>query len=63
MAYVDYSTKGMTYVPLRQIIDDFLIKSSKLENQLRTTSLAFSAFLESFEQIAYKACNTKGNIS
>ncbi len=25
MAYVDYSTKGMTYVPLRQIIDDFLI--------------------------------------
>ena len=25
MAYVDYSTKGMTYVPLRQIMDDFLI--------------------------------------
>lgn len=25
MSYVDYSTKGMTYLPLRQIIDDFLI--------------------------------------
>ena len=25
MAYVDYSTKGMTYVPLRQLIDDFMI--------------------------------------
>lgn len=23
--YVDYSSKGMTYVPLRQIVDDFLI--------------------------------------
>jgi hypothetical protein len=25
MAYVDYSTKGMAYVPLRQIVDDFLL--------------------------------------
>ena len=25
MSYVDYSTKGMAYLPLRQIIDDFLI--------------------------------------
>jgi len=25
MGYVDYSTQGMTYVPLRQIVDDFLI--------------------------------------
>lgn len=25
MAYVDYSTAGMTYIPLRQIIDDFLL--------------------------------------
>ena len=25
MTYVDYSTQGMTYIPLRQIIDDFLL--------------------------------------
>jgi hypothetical protein len=29
MAYVDYSTKGMTYVPLRQLIDDFMITTDE----------------------------------
>ena len=42
------------------MIDDFVMKSTKLENQIRSTSFAFSAFLESFQKIAHKASNTKG---
>ena len=46
---------------LHPAIDDFIVKSTKLENQIRSTSFAFSAFLESFQKIAHKASNTKGN--
>jgi hypothetical protein len=42
-------------------IEDFVMKSNKLENQIRSTSYAFSAFLESFQKIAHKASNTKGS--
>jgi hypothetical protein len=45
---------------LHPAIDDFIVKSTKLENQIRSTSFAFAAFLESFQKIAYKATNTKG---
>ena len=43
------------------MIEDFVMKSTKLENQIRSTSFAFSAFLESFQKIAHKALNTKGS--
>ena len=46
---------------LHPAIDDFIVKSTKLDNQIRSTSFAFSAFLESFQKIAHKASNTKGN--
>ena len=46
---------------LHPAIDDFIVKSNKLDNQIRSTSFAFSAFLESFQKIAHKASNTKGN--
>ena len=45
---------------LHPSIDDFIGKSRKLENQIRSTIFAFSAFLESFQNIAIKASNTKG---
>ena len=53
----------VTYLSLQSLhpaIDDFIVKSTKLENQIRSTSFAFSAFLESFQKIAQKAANTKG---
>jgi len=46
---------------LHPAIDDFVIKSGKLESHLQTTIFAFSAFMESFKKIAYKASNTKGS--
>ena len=46
---------------LHPAIDDFIVKSTKLDNQIRATSFAFSSFLESFQSIAHKASNTKGN--
>ena len=47
---------------LHPAIDDFIVKSTKFENQIRSTSFAFSAFLESFQKIAHKAGNTKGRL-
>ena len=46
---------------LHPAIDDFIVKSTKLDNQIRATSFAFSSFLESFQSIAHKASNTKGS--
>ena len=44
------------------MLEDFIMKSTKLENQIKSTSFAFSAFLESFQKIAHKALNTKGSL-
>merc|ERR1711915_960076 len=46
---------------LQPAIDDFIVKITKLENQIRSTSFTFSAFLESFQKIAHRASNTKGS--
>ena len=45
---------------LHPAIDEFIAKSSKLENQIRSTIFAFSAFIESLQKIAHNASNTKG---
>ena len=41
-------------------MSDFLTQSSKLESQIRSTLFAFSTFLDSFQQIANRAANTRG---
>ena len=44
---------------LHPAVDSFLVQSSKLESQSRSTVLTFSAFLDSFQQLASIATNTR----
>ena len=43
------------------LFDEFLAKTGKLQNQLKSTCLAFTSFLDTFQRIADSASNTKGS--
>ena len=45
---------------LHPAVDTFLVQSSKLESQIRSTVQVFSAFLDTFQQLACRAANTRG---
>merc|ERR1719317_985055 len=56
-----FQSIGQDCKSLQPAVSDFLTQSSKLESQIRSTLFAFSTFLDSFQQIANRAANTRGS--
>ena len=67
-AFANYTLMTNSFVKLPKLVvqnlhpavENFLVQSNKLESQIRSTVLTFSAFLDTFQQLAGRADNTRG---